>query len=88
MDQRRLAPAGPPASVAMGGIADAGVCRCPRLVTAYFDPSTLVKQTKQTTTTLLTKLPRMKKLFADFLRVQTYEKYLHTSFGGAGGLVL
>jgi hypothetical protein len=55
---------------------------------AYCDPSTLVKQTKQTTTTLLTKLPRMKKLCADFLRVQTYEKYLHTSSEGAGGLVL
>src|SRR5215470_17671247 len=42
---------------------------------AYFDPSTLVKQTKKTPTTLLTKLPRMKKLFADFLRAQTHERY-------------
>ena len=37
---------------------------------AYFDPSTLIKETKKTATTVLTKLPRMKKLFADFLRKQ------------------
>jgi prophage maintenance system killer protein len=42
---------------------------------AYFDPSTLVKETKKTAATLLMKLPRMKKLFADFLRHQTHEKY-------------
>ena len=35
---------------------------------AYFDPSTLIKETKKTATTMLMKLPRMKKLFADFLR--------------------
>ena len=44
---------------------------------AYFDPSTLIKETKKTATTVLTKLPRMKKLFADFLRKQVQEKYLH-----------
>jgi hypothetical protein len=44
---------------------------------AYFDPSTLVKETKKTATTLLTKLPRMKKRFANFLREQAHEKYLH-----------
>jgi prophage maintenance system killer protein len=44
---------------------------------AYFDPSTLIKETKKTATTMLMKLPRMKKLFADFLREQVQEKYLH-----------
>jgi hypothetical protein len=44
---------------------------------AYFDPSTLIKETKKPATTVLTKLPRMKKLFADFLRKQVQEKYLH-----------
>jgi hypothetical protein len=43
---------------------------------AYFDPSTLIKATKKTTTTLLTKLPRMKKLFAEFLRDQANSHYL------------
>jgi hypothetical protein len=43
---------------------------------AYFDPSTLFKATTKTTTTLLTKLPRMKKLFAEFLREQTHAAYL------------
>ena len=43
---------------------------------AYFDPSTLVKATKKTPTTLLTKLPRMKKRFAEFLREQTHTAYL------------
>ena len=43
---------------------------------AYFDPSTLVKETKKTPTTLLMKLPRMKKLFAGFLRHQANEQYL------------
>lgn len=46
---------------------------------AYFDPSTLVKQTQKTPTTLLMKPPRMKKRFADFLRGQTQDKYIHTS---------
>ena len=45
---------------------------------AYFDPSTLIKETKKTATTMLTKLPRMKKRFANFLREQVHEKYLHT----------
>ena len=44
---------------------------------AYFDPSTLIKETTKTATTMLMKLPRMKKLFADFLREQVQEKYLH-----------
>jgi hypothetical protein len=43
---------------------------------AYFDPSTLVKQTQKTTTMLLTKLPRMKKRFADFLREKAHPQYL------------
>jgi hypothetical protein len=43
---------------------------------AYFDPSTLIKETKKTATTLLTKLPRMKKRFANFLREQVREEYL------------
>jgi hypothetical protein len=44
---------------------------------AYFDPSTLIKQTKKTTTTLLAKLPRMKKRFAAFLHAQAGEHYLY-----------
>ena len=44
---------------------------------AYFDPSTLIKQTKKTTTTMLTKLPGMKKRFADFLHAQVHERYIH-----------
>jgi hypothetical protein len=43
---------------------------------AYFDPSTLVKETKKTSTTLLTKLPRMKKRFAHFLHTQANRHYL------------
>jgi hypothetical protein len=43
---------------------------------AYFDPSTLIKETKKTATTLLTKLPRMKKRFAEFLRAQADERYI------------
>ena len=43
---------------------------------AYFDPSTLVKETKKTAVTLLVKLPRMKKRFANFLQGQANEKYL------------
>jgi prophage maintenance system killer protein len=34
------------------------------------------KATTKTATTLLTKLPRMKKLFAEFLRAQAHEKYI------------
>jgi hypothetical protein len=44
---------------------------------AYFDPSTLVKNTKKTATTLLMKLPRIKKLFANFLRNQADERYIY-----------
>jgi hypothetical protein len=43
---------------------------------AYFDPSTLIKTTKKTTTTLLMKLPRLKKRFANFLREQAHAAYL------------
>ena len=43
---------------------------------AYFDPSTLVKETTKTAATLLMKLPRMKKRFAHFLEDQADENYL------------
>jgi hypothetical protein len=43
---------------------------------AYFDPSTLIKQTKKTPTTLLMKLPHMKKRFARFLERQAKAHYL------------
>lgn len=43
---------------------------------AYFDPSSLVKATLKTPTTLLTKLPRMKKRFANFLKEQEDPRYL------------
>src|SRR5215471_944639 len=43
---------------------------------AYFDPSTLIKETKKTATTMLMKLPRMKKLFAEFLREQSDTAHL------------
>ena len=43
---------------------------------AYFDPSTLFKATTKTAATMLTKLPRMKKLFAEFLRAQAHERYI------------
>jgi hypothetical protein len=43
---------------------------------AYFDPSTLIKQTKKTATTLLMKLPHMKKRFAYFLKQQANAHYL------------
>lgn len=48
---------------------------------AYFDPSTLVKDTKKTTATLLIKLPGMKKRFAQFLRDQANEEYLRSGPG-------
>ena len=43
---------------------------------AYFDPSTLVKNTKKTKVTLLTKLPRIKTLFSRFLKCQANEAYI------------
>lgn len=46
---------------------------------AYFDPSSLVKATLKTPTTLLTKLPRMKKRFATFLKEQEDTRYLAQS---------
>jgi len=42
----------------------------------YFDPSTTVKETKKSATTLLMKLPRIKKRFAEFLRQQANWHYL------------
>ena len=44
---------------------------------AYFDPSTLIKETKKTATTMLMKLPGMKKRFAAFLHAQTHERYIY-----------
>jgi hypothetical protein len=46
---------------------------------AYFDPSSLVKETKKTATTLLMKLPSMKKRFARFLEGQADPQYLEKS---------
>ncbi|MGE3540674.1 MAG: hypothetical protein AB7N91_24945 [Candidatus Tectimicrobiota bacterium] len=43
---------------------------------AYLDPSSLVKATKKTPATLLTKLPRLKKRFASFLKDQEDPGYL------------
>jgi hypothetical protein len=43
---------------------------------AYFDPSSLIKETTKSTATLLMKLPRMKKRFARFLEDQANEQYL------------
>jgi hypothetical protein len=45
---------------------------------AYFNPSTLVKETTKTAAALLMKLPRMKRRFADFLEDQADEKYLRS----------
>jgi hypothetical protein len=42
----------------------------------YFDPSTVVKETRKTVMTLLMKLPGIKKRFANFLRSQANEQYL------------
>src|SRR5215831_11379614 len=46
---------------------------------SYFDPSTLIKETKKTAATMLMKLPRLKKLFAAFLREQSHTAYLGCS---------
>jgi Fic family protein len=43
---------------------------------AYFNPSTLIKQTQKTRGTVLAKLPRMKKRFANFLQQQTHNSNL------------
>ena len=43
---------------------------------SYFDPSTTVKETKKSARTLLMKLPRIKKRFAEFLRHQANRDYL------------
>jgi hypothetical protein len=45
---------------------------------AYFDPSSLIKETKKTATTLLVKLPRMKKRFAHFLERHADVQYLES----------
>jgi hypothetical protein len=45
---------------------------------AYFDPSSLIKETQKTTTTLLMKLPRMKKRFARFLEDHADARYVET----------
>ena len=46
---------------------------------AYFDPSSLIKETQKTPTTLLMKLPRMKKRFAHFLETHANPQYLEAS---------
>ena len=43
---------------------------------AYFDPSSLVKDTMKSAVTLLMKLPRLKKRFAHFLEAQANENYV------------
>ena len=43
---------------------------------AYFDPSTLVKETTKSAVSLLMKLPRLKKRFARFLEEQAHEHHL------------
>lgn len=43
---------------------------------AYFDPSTLIKETKKTAITEFVKLPGMKKRFAKFLKSQANDQYL------------
>src|SRR5262245_29947664 len=53
-------------------------CKPPFVLTvenakAYFDPSTLIKETKKTAITELVKFPGMKKRFANFLRSQENE---------------
>ena len=46
---------------------------------AYFDPSSLIKETHKTPATLLMKLPRMKKRFAHFLEAHANPQYLEAS---------
>jgi prophage maintenance system killer protein len=48
---------------------------------AYFDPSTLIKETTKTAATMLMKLPGMKKRFANFLRAQADERYIYKLSG-------
>ena len=43
---------------------------------AYFDPSTLIKESKKTIGMRLTKMPRMKARFAKFLQAQANQAYL------------
>jgi hypothetical protein len=45
---------------------------------AYFDPSSLIKETKKSAATLLMKLPGMKKRFARFLEEHADALYLET----------
>jgi hypothetical protein len=49
---------------------------------AYFDPSTLVKETEKTAATLLMKLPHMKTRFARFLQDQEAVQYLEACTPG------
>jgi hypothetical protein len=49
---------------------------------AYFDPSTLIKETKKTAMTMCMKLPRTRKICANFLRHQTHEKYVYRTAWG------
>lgn len=46
---------------------------------AYFDPSTLIKQTKKSPGALLAKLPRIKNRFAKFLQHQAQSQYLQAA---------
>lgn len=43
---------------------------------AYFDPSTLAKQTSKNTYTKLYKLPKIKKNFAKFLEAQSNPNFV------------
>jgi hypothetical protein len=43
---------------------------------AYFDPSSLIKDTRRTPVSLLFKLPGLKKRFARFLQAQADDRYL------------
>ena len=45
---------------------------------AYFDPSTLIKETQKSVGMGLTKIPRMKVRFAKFLRAQANRAYLRS----------
>jgi hypothetical protein len=49
---------------------------------AYFDPSTLIKETIKTPATLLVKLPHMKRRFARFLESHADLQYLERSMSG------
>jgi hypothetical protein len=48
---------------------------------AYFDPSTLIKDTKKGSFGMLFKIPKIKKRFADLLKDQTDQAHLTDSPG-------